>query len=439
MRYGRVKYQDSIYLLCVFIVSFLCAIGYSLAFKAPLLTDAKQFDILGWNLAQGKGYVDEEQKLTMFREPAYPYFLSIVYMTFGHRYEAVFVAQAVLFAGIALMSFFLAKYIFGIGAARLASIVVALFPTLGNYTIYLLSEVFFAFCLMLFLLILSRSLASESYIGIFASGIILAVLALTKAIMLFFVFFIIFGFFTLDFGKKQFFKKFFLKSLLLLFSFTICVAPWMARNKEAFGTYSISLRVGKALYNRAVKLDYGWDRWRKIEVFSLSEYLGNRMYPGMAKDPSRFLLIEDHIAQNKLNQLMASGLSPLEADKVLAKESLEKIKSRPFAYLGQSALESIKLLGFTHIPSLNERKGGLILSFVRGVFRISAYPIFIFCLAGISISLNEWRKWLVVSLAIIYITVSYGLTFSWARYTVPLIPCYVIFAAIFIKRRLYEK
>jgi len=437
---------DLLFLISICVAVFLYCMVFALAFKAEFSGDIKQFDALGWNLARGSGFVDEALKPTMFREPGYPGFLALIYRIFGHSVQAVVITQSILYCAIVVMTFFLARYIFDKYTAKIATVMAAAIPTLANYASYLLSEVFFTFCLMVFVIILTKSLDVDSYFALVGSGIILAIMALTKAIMIGFILFVIAASFILHFGEKDFLKKFLLRSAVLCLAVAICVAPWIIRNGHLFGNYSMALRGGKALYNRAIKLDYGWDKWKKIAVFSVSEFLGDKLCPNEVSQTRDFLLIEDHMAEAKAKELEEGGLTPAEADKILTKEAMAKISKRPALYLGQSVIESLKLLGFMHIPSLNEnavqesfknmKNGKVMLSAIRGIFRLLAYPIIMLCFAGMSASLKDWRKWLIMFLVILYITLSYSLTFSWARYTVPLIPLYVIFASKFIADKL---
>ena len=443
MNAQNLKYKRIFFPAVIGVIAFCVAVSFSSVFTAPVLKDSKQFDELGWNLARGKGFVDGNMQPTMIREPVYPYFLSLIYRLSGHSHKAVTIVQALLFSGVAVLTFFLAKDVFGSNIAKISSLAVAVFPTLADYTVYILSEVFFTFCLLALILVLTKSLKYASYAGIFASGIILAILALTKAVMLLFIVFAIGGFFIYNLGKKKFLKKFLLMSLIFTFAFALLVCPWIARNKRFFGVHSITTRAGKALYNRSVKLDYGWAEWKKILTFSVSEFLGKKVYPDEVS-PEKVLLLEDHMAEAKMSRLIDRGLTPQQADSVLIEESIDKIKKRPLRYLGQSALESVKLLGFTHIRSLNEedalkwfskfKNGKITLSVTRGIFRMLAYLIMFFCVGGILISLKSWRRWMVMFLAMLYIGAVYSLTFSWARYTVPLLPCYLIFAAVFAER-----
>lgn len=436
--------NNFIILMCV--AAFLYAVSFSLIFKAEPVLDSKQFDGLGMRLAEGHGFVDELMKPTMIREPAYPYFLALIYAIFGHSYAAVYITQALLFAGIALLTFAFAKGIFGNEVAMASAAAVAIFPTLADYSIYILSEIFFTFFLMGLVLVLSKSLRHGSNAGISAGGVLASLLALTKGIMIFLPFFMVAAFFIYGLGKRDFLKVFITRSVVFLLAFVICVSPWIMRNNNLFGTPLMTIRGGKALYNRALKLEYDWPRWRKILAYSISEFYGSKAYPDAAVKPNEFLLIEDRIAEKKMAKLVKDGLSYAEADKAMATEAIGCIKKRPFRYLAQSMLESIKLFGFFHLPSLNEKNvidlfsgikdGNVLLSLIRGVMRLSSYVIFILSILGLWISRRYWREWLVALTVILYIWVVYSLTFSWGRYTVPLIPLFMVFAAAFFKRKM---
>ncbi|MCL5935492.1 MAG: hypothetical protein M1543_03250 [Firmicutes bacterium] len=70
------------------VVAFVINLSYPHFFKVPpVANDAVQYDTLGWNLAQGKGYLDENGQPSIWRTPGYPVFLAGLYWLFGHNYS----------------------------------------------------------------------------------------------------------------------------------------------------------------------------------------------------------------------------------------------------------------------------------------------------------------------------------------------------------------
>jgi 4-amino-4-deoxy-L-arabinose transferase-like glycosyltransferase len=138
---------------------------------APIgLDDMHQYDMLGRSLASGQGYrwygradvallrpyleryygltiptdqVPLEGLQTTFRAPGYPFFLAGLYLVFGleQRLEAARLIQAILGAALAPLTALLALSL-GLSprAARLAGVMLALYPILWLYPIGLASE-----------------------------------------------------------------------------------------------------------------------------------------------------------------------------------------------------------------------------------------------------------------------------------------------------------
>lgn len=81
-----------------FVLVALLAVGvraaYALSMDPGALAweDEREFDRIGWRLAQTGQYESSAYRAT----PALPAFLALVYWAFGHNYTAVRIAQALL-------------------------------------------------------------------------------------------------------------------------------------------------------------------------------------------------------------------------------------------------------------------------------------------------------------------------------------------------------
>ncbi len=427
------------FLITIILASIIMSSIFAFGFDQPLMGDALDYDRLGQNLAQGNGFSLSQSApyiKTMYREPAYPAFLALVYSIFGHNLAVVKLLQIFIYALSCILLFYLTLIVFNEKIARISSGLFAIFPTCANYPSYLLTETFFTCLLISVVLILSVALARGRHKFLFYGGILLGVSILCKAAMLLFfipIFFVLY--LKVKYGAFKYFMILFAGSLLVL-------TPWIARNYLEFGAFNITLRGGTQLLYRAQNLDNSLEKIKATIVYSVSERLGKKIYPHCADNPAEFLDKDLNIIYRQESELRQKGYTDLEIDRIEARDALSLISRRPVAYLMQSPLEFIKLSAFAHIPLLNQPdiigkfdsfiNGPVLMSMIRGVFHILSYLILLLTITGMWLSRREWRDWVLIAGLIIYINVVHSMLFASARYTVPLIPFYLVFSSYVI-------
>jgi hypothetical protein len=225
------------------------------------LDDMFQYDMLARSLASGHGFrwyaeadlhrlasfvdfdltsvKDYDPALgipTSFRAPLYPAFLAIVYFFNGidfSRFFAARLAQAIfLGAPLAPLTYLVAKQLFaplpsGVGTrvrsehiAHISAWLVAAYPILLVYPLGLGTENPFFVLLLASLLFLLKSIEKPTTFHFLLSGILLALTALTRSVIL-------------PFAITAFCLLFFLhgrRAFLALVSFVIVIVPWIVRN-----------------------------------------------------------------------------------------------------------------------------------------------------------------------------------------------------------------
>ncbi|MGB7539207.1 MAG: glycosyltransferase family 39 protein, partial [Anaerolineales bacterium] len=175
----EIKIPKWIYLLALVIRLAPVLASYNLGIG---LDDMHQYDMLGRSLVSGNGYrwysepdldlirpylnVDLTNVLydprgieAAFRAPMYPIFLTVIYFIFGlaHRFFFARLAQAAVNAMLAPMAYVLARRVDpgNERTARVAALIVALYPMLALYPLALATEnVFFVLALGTVLLLL---------------------------------------------------------------------------------------------------------------------------------------------------------------------------------------------------------------------------------------------------------------------------------------------
>lgn len=437
----------------VIIVSFLFSAFFALAFAHPLYEDdASQYDQAGWNIASRNGFsLSQSQPFTptMSREPLYPFFLAVIYKIFGHNHSSVRLFQIIIFCLTCLLVYDLAKETFDERIAKYSAFLTALSPTLANYASYLLTETIFTFLLCLTVLLLTKSMKKRLTGYFFISGITLGLSIICKAALLPFFIIAALGIFLSDKNYADLLRRQAIHAIVFILGILIVVTPWSLRNHHIFGTYQISLRGGAALWEMSQKLNDSAEDIKHEMVFNFSEYLGSKMFPGLVENPRDFILQGSKKSHEKERELEKRGLTPVEIDAMMKREAVEKITLQPIKFLIHIPVEFIKMTAFVYVPSLNEpyltarfskfKKGPLMLSSIRAIFRLSAYPILILVVIGILSARRSWRNWYFLLAVIIYINLIYSMLFAMGRYAVPLIPFYSIFAAVGFLRLLNRR
>jgi hypothetical protein len=404
--------------------------------------DERQYDRLGYNLARNGAFSLEETAPfapTMFRDPGYPAFLAASYAVFGHRIKAVLLLQMIMHALTAVLAYSIAKSIFTESSAFLAGVLAAVFPTLANMSGYLLSETFFTFALSLGVYAHMKGLKSRSVAWCAFAGLVFGAATLTKAAALLLPVFlagiaVVTAVLT---GKEM--KRLCICLLVLLIIPAALASAWMMRNKAEFNTYSITLRGGEALWSRAEKLDDGPKEVLITACYNFSEFLGQKLFPGAAERPERYLFKDFEKAEALRVRYAASGQTDPQIEEIFKREAMHKISRQPLKYIAYTFIEGIKMTAFTYIPVLNEpavceyfgklRNGDIVLSVLKGIMRMAAYVLIALFLAGAVRNARIWDSWMPLFAAVLYFTLIYSLLDAIGRYSIPLIPFYCIMAA----------
>jgi 4-amino-4-deoxy-L-arabinose transferase-like glycosyltransferase len=403
--------------------------------------DAAQYDRIAYNLASGNGYSLSEQApfvRTMFREPAYPVFLAIIYRIAGHVPTAALIVQMALHAATAVLAYLIAKDAFGERCAFFSAIAVSVFPTLANTAAYLLSETFFTFILCLGLWLYIVAMKSGRLALFILSGAIFGLSALTKAALIFLPAVLISAAILLMLAKRSVIKARPLNLIVFFAAFCILVSIWMVRNVELFNTPSLALRGGEALWSRAQKIDDPSRVVAATACFSISEFLGKSLFPDVTARPERFLFKDFDKAVERRARYVAEGFTDQQIDGIFIKEASGKILKDPLKYVLYTPVEAIKMTAFTYLPFLNEKavagrfdslsNGRFLLAAARGASRLAAYPILALFFVSIVRHLRDWDSWMFLFAITLYFNLMYSLLDAIGRYAVPLIPIYCIMA-----------
>jgi 4-amino-4-deoxy-L-arabinose transferase-like glycosyltransferase len=228
--------QKSLALLLIVGIAFAVRIAYSLFLgiarePGPPSSDAAEYSLTAWNLAQGNGFRAHEpgkegEVLSAYYPPGAPVFYAMLYFIFGKNYAVVRIAQCLISAASVILLFLLARAVVNERAAWVAAVAFAFYPGAIYFSDQLLTETLYMFFLILFLLLcVTRFAPHPSWKTALISGIVMGITALIRPTILPFVpFFVLWGLYVL--------KGFRAKCLVFLAvaAAYAVLLPWSFRN-----------------------------------------------------------------------------------------------------------------------------------------------------------------------------------------------------------------
>lgn len=239
------------YILIIVILSLLISLSYSFYFKNKPVVDAKKYDEVGWNLAQGKGYqIDPTQNIKQdyaifMVGPGYQFFLAIVFYLVGHKLAVVWFLQAIMLALSGYLGFLISKEIFKEKWNPLVGIIafglIALSPDLIMTSGMIFTDILGIFLMMVSIWTFLKFYNGESGSYLLLSAVSLALGAMTRstlAILLpLFLFYLI---------KEKKWRETILMTGIVILIFT----PWTLRNWKIYDMF--------IPFNTAGHIDFWW-------------------------------------------------------------------------------------------------------------------------------------------------------------------------------------
>ena len=226
------------YIFTIIAVSLLASLAYSFYFHSKPVVDAKKYDEVGWNLAQGFGYVTNPEH-TPLRDysifmvgPGYQFFLAGVYALFGHHLGIVWALQALLLAAAGYLTFLISRELFkknwhpAIGI--IAGACVALAPDLIMTSGMILADVLGVFLLTLSVWLAFRYEAEPRLTVLLALSLVLGYAVMVRSVLLLLVPLCLVVFFV---------KRRWLDAILFLVVLIVMFTPWTVRNYKTFDKF----------------------------------------------------------------------------------------------------------------------------------------------------------------------------------------------------------
>lgn len=232
-------------ILAVVAVSVLLSLAYSFWHRIPPVVDAQAYDRIAVNLLSGNGF-REDASLQFDRDtaivragPGYEFFLAGIYAVFGHRYEAVWIVQALLHGLTGYLLFRIALRVFpdrGRAVGLLAAALFGFHPDLIEISAMLMTETLYLFCVVVAVYAFVISLERPDRAGLAALlGVGTGIAILTRPPVALFVPIICFMYVRAR------------RSLSLGAFFLACaavLAPWVVRNYAVYDQFILTTLIG---------------------------------------------------------------------------------------------------------------------------------------------------------------------------------------------------
>jgi 4-amino-4-deoxy-L-arabinose transferase-like glycosyltransferase len=409
------------------IIAILVVLVRAILFPLDTTQTDITFDIDRWvetarNIVAGKGYslstfrFSDEPRPTAMRGPTVVYFFAAVLWLFGDNQWSILIAQWLLDAATAVVLFFIAMEIFrDRRVALIASLLFAFYLPGLIFTFRGWSEPLFTLVLAAFTLCFLRALRRPSAWRFATSGALLGVATLARPSMQFFPLLLLpVLWWALNGQWRQVISAFTLACL----SFAAVLSPWAMRNYIVFNAFiPASSYSGVPLYESNFALgeaDYLRQRSSEDGTASIRNLLEARFGPvPNATDLGSYAKLK--------------GLNELEVNKIASREVVKLVREYPDRYALLSIVRFFRVWfhhRFVNFVILGEP--------LPKAWLIAAFNGFLLALAGAAVI---WFRgpwvWPAVFLVVLiaYSSAIYAATNAVGRYSVPMMPYVMVFAA----------
>ena len=369
--------------------------------------DYQCYDDLGRQWADSGAY-SIGGHLTAYWPPGYPFWLSRLYLMFGHEPLAGVLANVLLGTATVLLSYLLIRRLWGERIGRWTLLVMAVFPSQVLFTNVLASEMLFTplfLAAILFFVIGSRT--ERWWLPVMTGGVILGLATLTRTVTALLLIPI-----TLYWlAEKKNWSGAGFRLVLALTGFLLVTTPWMVRNYHAVGKVCLSTNSGVNLF------------------------IGNQPGSGMGYN------------QQAVEQLdLSDPTQEARVDGQAARQAWDYIAERPMAFVSRGVAKTAYLfatdidpLDFVLQPAGDNRSraGWVVLAVVTQSYYVTVLLLAIVALPIILRSKIHRRGPTTLVLSTLgYWTVLHFVFFAVGRFHFPLVPLLAALAVVALAYRI---
>jgi len=387
----------------------------------------------GWlriarSIVNGDGYTfpGNPDIPTAKRGPTIVYFFALVLWLVGDNLWSIVIAQWLADAGTTVLLFFIAMEIFQ--NRRVAFVTALLFALYGSgivYTFRAWSEPMFTLVLAGFTLSFLRALRQPSFWRFALSGGLLGLAVLARPIMQFYPLMVLpIMWWALARSWRQTMASF----AVFCAVFAAVLLPWVVRNYVVFQAFIPgSSHSGDAFYQSNFALaqpDYLRYRTTEQSERALRQVLEARFGPA----PDN---------QSLASYARSKGLNEYNVDRIAFQEAVKSIRAFPNRYVNASLVRLARFWFGSRFVSLVQRGKGSPWSFPVPMANGSLLAL---AAVGILCYRGAWLRLAVPLIVLIaYTTAVYTATLAIARFSVPVMPYVMLFAAFTIVQVLQRR
>ena len=246
-------------------------------------TDASEYDMYAWSLAQGLGYSgispdvvgpdgNTVAHLTAYRSPGTSLYWAGLYRVFGHRYKVVRLSECLMDTITILLVYGIGRKCYGRTVALFAAAIYALWPTALLYTTQLLSETQYTLLFCCFILLSLQFAEKKTWGWALGAGVFLGYDMLIRGNAIFMVALMI------PWCLWQFRRtpSVIVRGLAIPLVALLMLIPWTVRNYRLFHAF-VPFQTGGGdvllgSYNRITASDPIYYGYWVYAVASLPEY-----------------------------------------------------------------------------------------------------------------------------------------------------------------------
>ena len=386
------------------LVVFAVALAVRLVFVGLFATEPQNDllwnDAVGWNLANGHGFTasqSEPRVPGIYRTPAYPAFLAVVYTVAGHSHRAAYVAQSVVDALSALVVAAIALHLTSPAVALLAGGLYAIYPYAAIYCGVLHQDILLTFVTLLAVLAMVRAVEpGRTWRAWGTVGLAVGLTALVKANFLLFLFAPLVVILLAVRGRA----KRALAFTAVVTAMLAILGPWIGRNYVTFRAFP-PLAAGATGVNAVLLLE-------ELNAGEASMVARLASRPG-ERDQSRYL------------SRFVDGAELMASEKALVQQTAPELLRR---------WPEVLVLMVRKIPRLWITQYAMGYSpFVATAAALVSWAVLLVGVIGMWLARREWRGLLPLYVTIATVTLMYLPYTSEARYTLPARAALLVFVA----------
>ena len=244
------------------------------------------------------------------------------------------------------------------------------------------------------------------------------------------------------------------KTVFTVIGFTAVILPWLLRADFESANATVTPRGGELLITRAELMENTYPHYGSHLIGHLFGYYFAQFFdPAVSASAFR----EAAASEEKIYSLLARGVSHAELDRILTAEGRQRILNQPFKYLLFSFLDFISFNSpiipespywqnsVAIHPMFADGRHPEIPPYQKVLFvlslRVVWFVLIFWVIYGFVKKRQQWPKFCVLLVFIIYFNLIYSLIHAIPRYALPIYPFYFILATVGISAQpmIYSK